>query len=261
MDLNLGIYLTNLLWIAGFVSIFWIISLILKDSSIADIAWGLIFTLAAWSTFFQVEGVLSRKILLATLVTLWGVRLALHIGIRNHGAGEDPRYQAFRRNWGDKYWIGSLLQVFLLQGFLGWVISLSVQAGIQSTTPANLTWVAWVGLAIWIFGFLFETIGDWQLTRFKANPDNKGKVMEFGLWRYTRHPNYFGEAVMWWGIFVIVLENVLNAWTVISPLLITYLLLKVSGVSMLERTVVKTRPKYAEYQRKTNAFIPWFPKE
>lgn len=255
------IYLVNLAVILGFGVVVWIVSLLLKDSSIADIGWGPGFVIIAWLTVWLVGGYNTVQLLLASLVTLWGVRLALHIGVRNHGKGEDPRYQAFRKNWGDRYWWGSLLQVFILQAFLCWVISLAVQTGIRTAEPGPLPWIAWVGTGLWVFGFFFETVGDWQLMRFKKNPENRGKVMEFGLWRYTRHPNYFGESVMWWGLFLIVLENPVNIWAIVSPIVITYLLLKVSGVAMLERAVVKTKPKYAEYQRRTNTFIPWFPRK
>ncbi len=255
------IFTINLGAIVGFLILLWVLSLYLKDSSIVDITWGLGFILISWITFILGEGGRDRALLLAILVTLWGARLALHIGIRNYGKGEDPRYKAFRSSWGKRYWWGSLFQVFLLQAFLCWLISLSVQAGMLSKEPAQLSWLAWVGTAVWIFGYFFEVVGDWQLTRFKSNPENRGKVMNQGLWYYTRHPNYFGEAVMWWGIFLIVMEDWRNGWTIISPLLITYLLLKVSGVKLLEKTVVKRRPKYAEYQRRTNAFVPWFPKK
>lgn len=257
----LSLYLINLAAVVGFLFLIWILSLILKDSSIVDITWGLGFMLIAWLTYAMSDGYPPRGLLLSVLVSLWGMRLALHIGIRNAGKGEDPRYQAFRRNWGDNYWWGSLFQVFLLQAFLCWVISLVVQAGQLSTEPAELTWLAWVGTAVWVFGYYFEVVGDWQLTRFKADPHNRGKVMDRGLWRYTRHPNYFGEAVMWWGIFLIVLEDLSNAWTIISPIVITFLLLKVSGVVMLERTITRRRPEYADYINRTNAFIPWFPKK
>jgi len=254
------IYGANLGTIIAFMVLIWLLSLILKDSSIVDITWGLGFVLIAWLTFYQVETPGREGLLLPILVSAWGLRLALHIGIRNLGKGEDPRYQAFRKKWGDRYWWGSFFQVFLLQGILCWLISLVVQTGLIFRNPGPLTWVAWLGAAVWLVGFFFEVVGDWQLTQFKADAGNKGKVMNRGLWYYTRHPNYFGEAVMWWGIFIIGLETLSNAWTIISPAIITFLLLKVSGVVMLERTIVKRRPEYAEYIERTNAFIPWFPK-
>jgi len=255
------IYFINIVIITTFMVLVWMISLLLKNSSIVDIFWGLGFVLIAWSTFVMANGPHGHALLLIILVTVWGIRLTLHIGIRNYGLGEDPRYQAFRRRWGKNYWWGSLFQVFLLQGFLCWVISLSVQAGQLSMKPAHLTWLGWLGLMVWITGFLFETIGDWQLVRFKRIQDSERKVLDTGLWTYTWHQNYFGEAVMWWGIFIIAVEDISNAWAIISPVVITFLLLKVSGVAMLERTVVKRRPEYVDYQKRTNAFIPWFPKK
>lgn len=253
--------MTTLAAVIAFMVIIWILSLILKDSSIVDITWGLGFTLIGWLTYWLADGFRERALLLSVLVTVWGVRLALHIGIRNIGKGEDPRYQAFRKNWGEKYWWGSFFQVFLLQAVLCWIISLAVQAGQISQEPSQASWLTWLGLTVWIVGFYFEAVGDWQLTRFKSNPDNKGKVMNSGLWRYSRHPNYFGESLIWWGIFLIVLEDISNIWTIISPIVITFLLLKVSGVVMLERTITKRRPAYADYIDRTNAFIPWFPKK
>ncbi|MBU2649129.1 DUF1295 domain-containing protein [bacterium] len=251
----------NLAAVTGLLILVWILSLLLRDSSIVDTVWGLGFTLISWLTFWLADGYPPRRFLLAMLVSIWGLRLALHIGIRNYGQGEDSRYQAFRRHWGDNYWWGSLFQVFLLQAFLCWVISLAFQAGQHSAEPARLTWMAWTGLAVWGVGFFFEAVGDWQLVRFKADPGNRGKVMDTGLWKFTRHPNYFGEAVIWWGIFLIVLEDLSNFWTIISPVVITFLLLRVSGVSLLEKTVVKRRPAYTAYQEKTSAFLPWFPKK
>jgi steroid 5-alpha reductase family enzyme len=147
-----------------------------------------------------------------------------------------------------------------LQGILLWIISLVLQAGQLSLIPANFTWLDLVGIVLWGVGFFFEAVGDWQLLRFKANPQNKGKVMDQGLWAYTRHPNYFGEAVLWWGMFLITLATPGSGWTVISPLLITGLLLKVSGVTLLEKTILETRPEYREYMQRTSAFIPWVPK-
>jgi steroid 5-alpha reductase family enzyme len=250
----------NLGAILCFMMIAWVLSLILKDASIVDIFWGLGFVLVAWITFLLAEGYWGRRLLLTGLVTLWGVRLALHIGVRNHGKGEDPRYQAWRKQHGKDFWWVSLFKIFILQGFLLWVISLAVQAGQWSSKPDQLTWLGFCGLLIWAVGFVFESVGDRQLSRFKADPGNKGKVMDRGLWHYTRHPNYFGESLMWWGLFFIALENINNLWTIISPITITFLLLKVSGVVLLEKTIVKRRPKYEDYIKGTSAFIPWFPK-
>jgi steroid 5-alpha reductase family enzyme len=176
------------------------------------------------------------------------------------GKGEDRRYQAWRASYGPKFWWVSLFTVFGTQGILLWVISLVTQAGQISATPHKLVWVDALGLLVWAVGFFFEAVGDWQLRRFKANPENRGKVMEQGLWAYTRHPNYFGECLMWWGLFLIALAAPGNIWTIISPLTITILLLKVSGVTLLEKSITETRPKYRDYMESTSAFVPWFPK-
>lgn len=253
-------YAVTLAAVIGLMSLAWLLSLILKDSSIADIFWGLGFTLIGWVNFCLAEGAFPRRLLLALLVSIWGVRLALHIGIRSLGQKEDRRYRAFRRRWGARYWWGSFFQVFLLQAVLCWVISLSVQAGQHAQTPIGFTWWTWVAVGVWMVGFLFQTAADWQLMRFKTDPNNRARVLDTGLWRFSRHPNYFGEAVMWWGVYLIVVENGSNLWTIVSPIVITFLLLRVSGVTMMEETVVERRPEYAAYQKKTNAFFPWRPK-
>jgi steroid 5-alpha reductase family enzyme len=154
----------------------------------------------------------------------------------------------------------SLYSVFAVQGLLMWVISLPLQIGETSRLPAKLTWLDWAGATIWLLGFGFESIGDLQLARFKADPKNKGKVMDRGLWRFTRHPNYFGDALLWWGFFLIALSTPLGVWTLISPLIMTGLLMKVSGVALLEKTLIKTKPEYRDYVGRTNAFFPWVPR-
>jgi steroid 5-alpha reductase family enzyme len=249
----------NLAALLGMMVCAWILSLLLKDSSIADVFWGLGFVLVAWTTFFLAQGYLLRKLLIAILVSVWGLRLAFYIGLRKRGAGEDRRYQKWRHLYGKRFWWVSLFKIFGLQGILLWVISLVVQAGQIPPKPAGLGWLEGTGLLIWIIGFVFEALADFQLSRFKADPNNKGKVMDQGLWAYTRHPNYFGESLMWWGIFVITLSTPKSVWTVISPVTITFLLLKVSGVSLLEKTIVEKRPAYRAYKENTSAFIPWFP--
>lgn len=237
----------------------WLWSLIIKNSSIVDIFWGLGFVLITWFIFTVSQGYLPRKQLVATLVTIWGVRLALHIGIRNWGKREDFRYAKWREENGPRWWWFSFFQVFLLQGVLMWILSAPLIVAQTSGFPAILTPLDMIGVSIWIVGFLLEAIGDLQLMLFKSNPSNRGKLLTSGLWKYTRHPNYFGEAVIWWGYYAIALASG-GWWTIFSPILMTYLLLKVSGVAMLERTM-KTKPGYEEYMRRTNAFIPCFPKK
>jgi steroid 5-alpha reductase family enzyme len=238
----------------------WLLSLLLKNASIVDVFWGLGFVIVAWLTFYRVEGYSGRKLLICTLVTIWGLRLAIHIARRNLGKGEDRRYQAWRADYGPRYWWVSLFTVFGIQGILMWIVSLVTQAGQMSVTPAQFVRVDALGCALWVLGFFFEAVGDWQLDRFKADPANKGMVMNRGLWAYTRHPNYFGECLMWWGLFLITMANRGNLWTIVSPLTITILLLKVSGVTLLEKSIVETRPKYRDYIESTSAFIPWFPR-
>ena len=254
------IYGTNLAVIIGCMMGLWILSLALKNASIVDIFWGPGFVIVAWLTFCRAEGYPGRKILICTLVTIWGLRLGIHIARRNRGKVEDRRYQKWRADYGPGFWWISLFTIFGFQGILLWINTLAVQAGQMSAVPGRLIWVDVLGLIVWVVGFLFEAVGDWQLTRFKADPANQGRVMNLGLWAYTRHPNYFGECLMWWGLFLIAMATWGNIWTIISPLTITILLLKVSGVTLLEKGMVETRPKYRDYMKRTSAFVPWFPK-
>jgi steroid 5-alpha reductase family enzyme len=260
MHIEWSLLLGNFVAVMGFMVAVWAMSVAIKNASIADTFWGLGFVLVAWITFAGADGYLGRRLLITLLVTAWGLRLALHIGMRSWGKGEDRRYQAWRRQYGERFWWVSLFTVFLLQGVLLWLISLVSQAGQWSPKPDRFIWLDGVGLFLWTVGFLFEAVGDFQLAAFKKDSANRGRVMNQGLWRYTRHPNYFGECLMWWGIFLITLATPGAFWTIVSPLTITYLLLKVSGVTLLERTIVETRPEYRDYQERTSAFIPWFPK-
>lgn len=245
--------------VLAYMIVFFIAALIKKDNSIVDIGWGAGFILVAVLTFFLQSEWMLRHVLVSGLVIIWGARLAVHIGKRNWGRGEDKRYAKWRREWGNWFILRSFFQIFLLQGILLVVIAYPVIL-VNHSGRSGLTWLDAVGALLWVIGFLFETVGDYQLTRFKADPENKGQIMQSGLWTYTRHPNYFGESVMWWGIFIIAL-NVGYGWTaVVSPAVITLLLLKVSGVSLLEKHY-SDNPKYRDYARRTNAFIPWFPKK
>ncbi len=246
----------NSLLVAGFMFLVWLLSLMLKDASIADIFWGPGFVLVAGSTFYMAWNGIPRQLLLAVLVTLWGLRLFLHIFFRNRGRGEDPRYVKMREKHGKRFWIVSLFTVFLFQGFLLLIISSGFQYGIAAAGPAGLSFFDYAGVALWLVGFFFEGVGDWQLKRFLADPGNRGRVMDRGLWGLTRHPNYFGEAVMWWGIFIIVLPLPLGWMTCISPFLITFLLLRVSGVTMLERHMMEENPAYARYVKEVSSFLP-----
>jgi steroid 5-alpha reductase family enzyme len=233
----------------------WLISLRLKDASIVDIFWGVGFVLVAWATFAVTPRDL-RSLLLVAMTSIWGTRLAAYLAWRNHGKGEDARYRAMRDYRGESFWWFSLLSVFGLQGAVMWIVSLPVQVGLASASPLGV--LNGLGVAIWAIGFFFEAVGDYQLARFKMDPSTKGQVMDRGLWRYTRHPNYFGNALIWWGIFL-VSASTTNFWLVVSPILMTFLLLKVSGVALLERSLASRSTDYQDYIRRTNSFIPWFP--
>ena len=197
--------------------------------------------------------------LLCGLVTIWGLRLSLYLLWRNAGHGEDQRYAAMRQYHGPRFWWISLFTVFWLQGVILWLVALPILVTTAST--AAVPWNYWdlLGVLCWGVGITFEAVGDWQLTRFKSNPANRGRVLREGLWRYTRHPNYFGDFCIWWGFYFIAVAA--GAWwTVISPLLMSVLLMRVSGVTLLESTIQERRPDYADYIRTTNAFFPGVPR-
>jgi steroid 5-alpha reductase family enzyme len=239
----------------------WILSVFLKNASIVDIFWGLGFVLVNGFYFFTTPGFSILKIITVVLVTFWGSRLSEHIFLRNLGKPEDYRYQEFRRNYGEKrYWWFSFFQVFLLQGTLVWLISAPLLAINYYSAEKTIWPVAVLGILIWLVGFTFEVGGDWQLNRFKANPANKGKLLTTGFWKFTRHPNYFGDAAVWWGFAILSVASSCYL-PVLSSVLMTWLIIKVSGVSMLERTMKNTKPGFEEYVKRTNAFLPWFPKK
>jgi steroid 5-alpha reductase family enzyme len=252
--------LTGLATILGAVTLVWLLSLLKRDVSIVDIFWGLGFVGLNW--FYRALGPegTSRHWLLLALVTIWGLRLALYLLWRNWGHGEDPRYQAMRAYRGDNFWWMSLFTIFSLQGMLIWFIATPLFVVQFSAGPPLWTWTDVVGLLFWSIGFFFETVGDWQLARFKADPANRGRVMRTGLWACTRHPNYFGDAMVWWGYFLLALAVPGSLWTILSPVLMTVLLLKVSGVALLEQTITERRPDYRDYIVGTNAFLPGFPR-
>ncbi len=247
--------------IFGLMILLWVVSLILRNSSIVDIFWGAGFVISAWVYFFLTpDGLLSRKILISSLTTIWGLRLTIHVLVRNWGKGEDFRYQKWRKESSGIWWWKSLFQVFILQGFLMWIISTPLLASQFSTLSSKLTVLDFIGLAFWIIGFFFESAGDLQLVRFRKDPTKKGLVLNTGVWRYTRHPNYFGDSTQWWAYYLISFSAG-GWWTIFSPVIMTLFLIKVSGVAMLERTLKETRPGYREYMESTSAFIPWFPKK
>jgi len=259
MQASLTIMSWNLAAVAAMMITGWLISLAYRNVTIVDSLWGLGFVLIAWLTFFMSDGVWSRKMLIAVLVTLWGLRLSIYLSWRNWGKGEDPRYGSWREKSGDRFWLVSLYKVFILQALFLWVISLVLQIGQLAPTPEKLAWLDGLGAIVWLIGFTFESLGDWQLARFKSDPASKGRVMDRGLWAYTRHPNYFGEFLVWWGIFLITLSTPNSWWTILSPVIISAVLLKMTGIPLTEKGLLKNRPGYSEYVRRTSAFVPWLP--
>jgi steroid 5-alpha reductase family enzyme len=250
---------TAALAIAGFMIVMWVISLIVKDASIVDVGWGIGFVVVAFSVCIRVDGNEARQRLLVAMTTVWGLRLAVHLFIRNHGKGEDYRYQAMRKRWGRRFPLISLGTVFALQGVLMWIVSLPIQLGQVSDTP-GVGVLGWTGIVVFAVGLFFEGVGDIQLARFKKDPSNAGKVMDQGLWAYTRHPNYFGDACVWWGLALIAAETTVGRWGLIGAVTMTILLRRVSGVTLLEKSLVKRRAGYDEYVRRTSPFIPRPPK-
>ena len=251
---------TSAMVIAGVMICMWLLSLRLRNAAIIDSYWGpgflVISTIAAWLS----PELGARGTLVIALVAVWAIRLGIYLTWRNHGMGEDYRYAEMRAHHGARFGWVSLVTVFGLQGLLMWAISTPLQAAILTPEPEALTAMDLLGVSLWIIGFFFETVGDWQLARFKANPANRARVMDQGLWAYTRHPNYFGETMVWWGYACIALATTAGAWTAFGPALMTFLLLKVSGVALLERGMGDRRPGYAAYVARTSPFFPWPPK-
>jgi steroid 5-alpha reductase family enzyme len=254
---DLNAWLLSLLVVISVSIATWLVSLVRKDVSIVDSLWSLMIlaTLLAYLAFAGESG--PRTLLLVGLLSLWAVRLSLYITVRNHGEGEDRRYQAIRANNQPNFEVKSLFIIFLFQGLLAWVICLPVVAAVSGETPPGP--LDYLGLALWLTGMFFEVVGDLQLSRFLNSKRGENEVMDKGLWRYTRHPNYFGEAVLWWGFFAFALSA--GAWwAIISPVLMTFLLLRVSGVALLEKDISGRRPAYRQYIRRTNAFFPGPPR-
>ncbi|NPD45995.1 MULTISPECIES: DUF1295 domain-containing protein [unclassified Lentimicrobium] len=254
-----SIYFQGLALIKAFMTILWVISVIKKNASIVDAFWGAGFVLLVWFYFFQTEGLGERKILITTLVSIWGLRLSLFIGKRNWGKPEDFRYQKFRQDYGaHRYWWVSFFQTFILQGVLLWLISAPL-LGAQSGINQELNFIDYAAAVIWLIGFAFEAGGDYQLAKFEKEPNNKGKVLSSGFWKYTRHPNYFGDGFQW---IAFALFSIANACylPILSAVLMNFLLVKISGVALLEKTLSKTKPQYQNYINRTPAYIPWLPK-
>jgi steroid 5-alpha reductase family enzyme len=253
----LQLYFMALGVVLALFSSLWLLSLFMRDSSIVDIFWGTGFVIVGYFYFAMSEGTAERKWLIMVLVALWGLRLSLHIARRNFGKGEDFRYQTWRKEAGASWWWKSYFKVFLLQGFILWFISMPL-LGAQYFS-AELSWRDFLAILIWLIGFVFEAGGDWQLMQFRINPKNKGKVLDTGFWRYSRHPNYFGDAAQWWGFYLLA-ASAGAWWAILSPILMTFLLMRVSGVVMLESNLKKSKPEYADYIKRTSAFFPLPPK-
>lgn len=236
----------------------WLVSLRLEDASLIDLFWGPLFALQGWVHHLGAAdpGPLSAGTV--WIATLWAVRLALHLARRNLGKGEDPRYREMRERGGAGWAVRSLVTVFWLQAGLAWGIGwpLAVVAGAGDVARE---W-GLAGLVVAAIGFAFEAVADAQLARFKADPENRGRVMDRGLWRFSRHPNYFGDALFWWGVWLVAV-GAGAWWSVAAPVAMTLLLLKVSGVPLLESRLEETREGYRDYVRRTPAFVPWFPRE
>jgi steroid 5-alpha reductase family enzyme len=250
---GLGAILTTL-------TLAWMLSVKLRDASIADVCWGSGFVLLTWLYVLLSPALTSRSWLVAALITLWGARLSWHILRRNHGKGEDPRYRAMRTVHGRAFWWRSLFTVFWLQGAILWFVAIPVLVAVRAPRPDALTVVDGLGVVVFAVGFVFEVVGDYQLERFRAEPSNRGGVLDRGLWRYTRHPNYFGDATLWWGVYVIATATPGGWLTVLSPALMTFLLVRVSGVTLLEDGLKASKPGYHAYIVRTPAFLPWFPR-
>lgn len=248
-----------LIWVL--VTILWLWSVLIKNVSIVDIFWGFGFVFVNAFYIYSLEEINPRNLLLLALVSIWGLRLTIYLAVRNIGKGEDYRYQQFRKDYGEKrYWWFSYFQVFLLQGALILIVSLPLFGVHYSDASGELIWLDYIAILVWLIGFSFEAGGDYQLYKFKKNINNKGKVLNTGFWKYTRHPNYFGDSTVWWSyaLFSIAAGSY---WQIIGAIIMTLLIIKVSGVALLEKTLNNTKPKYKEYIENTNSFFPWFPKK
>ena len=256
-----GPFLTGLALTAGAVLVLmfgtWLLALRIGRFNIVDVTWGLGFVavaLVAPSPGPSATVTTTRRTLVAVLVSIWGLRLATYIGVRSRGKGEDPRYEAMLERARGSRARCALVSIYLTQAVGLWFISLPVQVAMFEQRDVGL--LTWLGTAVWVVGFFFESVGDWQLNQFKADPESRGKVMDGGLWRYTRHPNYFGDATMWWGLYLIAAQQLPGVLTILSPVLMTYLLLAKTGKPLLEQGMSERRPGYRDYIERTSGFFP-----
>ena len=232
----------------------WLVSLARRDVSVVDSLWSVFITSAGVVYAVALPATSARPSLMLALAVVWALRLSIYITWRNHGHGEDRRYQQIRARNQPHFALKSLVYIFGLQALLAWVVSAPFLAGVSGPNPLNAFDL--IGAALAAFGIVFEAVADQQMARFKADLANQGQVMDRGLWRYSRHPNYFGECCTWWGLFLIALAAGGAWWSIVSPLLMTILLLKVSGVSLLEADIGERRPAYRDYIARTSAFVP-----
>jgi len=239
--------------IVFYMTVIFLLAQSLKDNSIVDIGWGVGFIFITIFTLF-LEEINFRKILISSLILIWGGRLSVYIFFRNRGRGEDFRYRNWRNTW-KHFQLRSYFQIFMLQGLIMLIVALPI-IRVNAAAPRSLGFYDAIGLIIFLCGFLFEVIGDWQMSQFKKQPENAGKLMTAGLWQYTRHPNYFGEALLWWGIWLFAIPEVDGLFTIIAPLTITLLLRFVSGVPMLEKKY-EGKPDWEAYKAETSVFIPF----
>ena len=228
--------------------------------AVIDVTWGLGFVVVTLTAYLLHTGDDTRAAVMLGIVALWGLRLAIHIGNRSRGHGEDPRYEALMKRAPGNPHLYAVQRVYLPQAVIMWFVSLPAQVAMFSDEgPGPLLWI---GVVVWAVGLTFETVGDWQLHRFRGDPDNKGQVLDTGLWRYTRHPNYFGDATAWWGIFLVAADAGLPGWlTLLSPLLMTWFLAKGTGKPLLEKDMAERRPGYVDYVERTSGFVPLPPKK
>lgn len=248
------LYGVALAGILAVVTLLWLVSVAVRDASIIDIFWGVLFVVVAWSLLFTNRHDVEAKMLLATLlVTIWGLRLAFHLAMRNLGHGEDSRYALWRLHGGPNWWLATYYRIYLLQGGIALIVAAPLIAVFNR--PDDFFIVNALGLVLWAAGFAFEFVADLQLTRFRADPANQHKVMDQGLWRLSRHPNYFGDAVQWWGLGLFAFTGA-TAWALVGPLAMTLLFLYVSN-DVIEKGLKKRRPEYVRYVASTNAFFPW----
>ncbi|MDX2142082.1 MAG: DUF1295 domain-containing protein [Rhodospirillaceae bacterium] len=265
LQTSLALLALNFAVVLCCVLILWAISLRTKDPTPMDSFWAFGLALVAMLSFIEMGEPTPRRLLIVGLCTIWGLRLGTYMLWRWRTHGPDGRYEAMmrkaqeRRGW--SYATASLRLVFLTQAPMLWLVALPVQLGQFQAEPLAIGPLGWAGAGLAIFGFVFESVGDWQLVRFKADPANKGKVMDRGLWRYTRHPNYFGDCCVWWGLYLIAAETEIGRYAIVGPVFLTWTLLVWSGAAMLERRITRSKPAYADYIARTSAFIPWFPKK